>query len=101
MTTKIGLSALALTAVLGAAALAPTLASASGHSGRNTTTVTNSSNGAGNSFAARLGGLTRMRPVAESGVAHQASPDFWRSAWCRRNPINCDGRTPGTYANHM
>ena len=40
---------------------------------------------------------TRMHPVAESRVAHQARPDFWRSAWCRRHPIECNG-SPGTYA---
>jgi hypothetical protein len=44
---------------------------------------------------------TRIHPVAESRGAQQARPDFWRSAWCRRNPINCNGKTPGTYANHL
>ena len=41
---------------------------------------------------------TRMHPVAGSVLTHQAKPDFWRSAWCRRNPINCNGQVPGTYA---
>ena len=43
-------------------------------------------------------GITGGGPIPANAVAHQAHPDFWRSAYCRHNPINCNGKVPGTYA---